>query len=98
MSKEVEAEDGSGTAKRVRHYLYFGRESDARRAVEELVRVVAFAVECRRAAMGDDWLVEVEHPVSSADAAFELDKARLSRVAKERGGEYDGWEVELADE
>jgi hypothetical protein len=68
------------------HYLYFGDETSARRAVSD-----AGGEAVPSGAADDTWVVKVRGP-ADVDGVHELE-LRLVSVAERHGGEYDGHEV-----
>ena len=81
---------GPGVEPHTRHYVYFSDEGAAREG-EVRLRTVADATELQKS--DEDWLVMV---VVRGDQNSRAAAERIERVAKELGGEYDGWEVSLS--
>lgn len=80
----------------LRHYLYF-RDSAAASAVGKRIGSQDFNVVIRRGADGVDWLVLASQRVVPGEEAVEATRQLLENVASEYGGEYDGWEAEVAE-
>ncbi len=80
-----------GAGRRVWHYVYFKKEARARRAADLIVRP---GYEIERISESDNgtWLVLVLQHLTGDETSF--DDAR--ELAASVGGEYDGWEMEVA--
>ena len=71
------------------HYLYFPKKTNAVQAALRL-RSKKWTVELRRGGDGNKWLMLAKQPTSSDDDS-EAIHDELERLARELGGEYDGW-------
>jgi hypothetical protein len=78
------------------HYLYFPQRSNAERAAQRL-RAKDWLVEVKQAAVGEDWLALAKQPAPIKDDIGEV-RDELERLARELGGEYDGWGAAVKDE
>jgi hypothetical protein len=74
---------------RIRHFLYFNKADHGDQAKRDL-ESEGFDVDLRRAPDGEDWrlVVSTQNPDD-----LEAVRRRLEQVAKDRKGEYDGWEA-----
>jgi regulator of ribonuclease activity B len=70
------------------HYLYFHDEETARRAAVALLND-GMQAEAEISARGGDWLVRV--PGGQGQGVDE-ERTKLESVAKQFGGDYDGWQ------
>lgn len=77
----------------VAHYLYFPEEKAAKRAAERL-REQGFTTEERLGADEVNWLVLATHRIVPSEATLAAVRTRMENLAREGGGEYDGWEAE----
>lgn len=76
---------------RAEHYVYFRSERLAKSAASQMLKAVpGSATEIRKS--DDNWLVVVSHGLLSAPIDFDEVVDRLTRIAAQRGGDYDGWE------
>ena len=74
------------------HYVYVPAKEKAETVGRQLKKD-GLTVEVRQAAMGTDWLVLARHQVVPTDSQIAKLRALFEAVAKEAGGEYDGWEA-----
>lgn len=79
----------------VQHYLYFPRRGRAR-GVARTLSEEGYDVKWGRAAMGRVWLVLARHKVVPSEDVIDNLRQRMEALAAESGGEYDGWEAEVA--
>lgn len=82
---------------RMSHFLYFPRAKDGKAVATELRRRSGFQVESRKGADGVNWLVLVEHSLSTEDEAGLAVREELERLAQQYSGEYDGSETVLPE-
>ena len=80
-----------GVPMTARHLVYFPSERIAKSAAKQMRRAVPGATTEIRAS-DPFWLVTLTHDVSGSPISFDEIVDRLTRVAKQRRGEYDGWE------
>lgn len=78
----------------VQHYLYFPLE-EAAKNVAEMLRQRGFVVEERLGADGINRLVLAKNQMVPTEAEIGNMRALLEQIAAEKGGEYDGWDVEV---
>ena len=76
----------------VRHYLYFPAETAASEVADALA-TEGFTIEKDRGADGRSWLVLAIQTMVPTPESIAALRTRLTAVADERGGEYDGWEA-----
>ena len=74
-------------------YLYFPSEPAARAAADRIKS--DFTTTVRHAAKGDQWLVLAHRTMIPREQDLAQIRTRLSRLAEQSGGEYDGWEAEV---
>lgn len=79
------------------HYLYLPTKSAASKAAGRLKRM-DFGVELRKSADEKNWLVLGRHLVKPSEINMEILEAKLTRIANDYGGEYDGRLVNLASD
>ncbi len=79
---------------RVEFYLYFPTEQAAREAAERL-EAEGFEGEMERSADLSSWLCLVSQRMVPELSGIAATKRRLAAVAREFGGEYDGWETKV---
>jgi hypothetical protein len=79
----------------VSHYLYFRIERAAQTVAAKLDQH-DFRTEVKPSTNKDSWLVLAQHEIHPTEARLADLRARLSRIAVEAGGEYDGWEAKFA--
>jgi hypothetical protein len=77
-------------------YFYFPDPAAAQRVADQL-RARDFAVIVDRPALGTDWLVLASKEMLTQSGSIEDLRTEFEAMAGKEGGEYDGWEVELAD-
>ncbi len=77
----------------IRHYMYFAKEGEARRASLEFGDSPGWQVEVRPAAEGPEWLFLLTHRAVVDLAAIQRLRASLTEVAGRHRGQYDGWEA-----
>jgi hypothetical protein len=75
-------------------YLYFPTEESAHQAAERIVDD-GFSVEVKRAAQRADWLCYVTKRMAPKRTEIAAIGQRFRALAREFGGEYDGWETEV---
>jgi hypothetical protein len=75
-------------------YLYFPTEELAHRAAEKIADD-GYSVEVKRAAQRSDWLCYVTKRMAPKRAEIAAIGKRFRSLAREFGGEYDGWETEV---
>jgi hypothetical protein len=73
----------------LRHYLYLSEKAVAERVARQLT---GFQVEVRPGTDGSWLLLAIQQCVPS-EAAVGRNRTLFERLAKENGGEYDGWEA-----
>lgn len=78
----------------VEFYLYFPTEQAAQQAAEKL-EAEGFEGEMKRAADLSSWLCLVNQQMVPDLPKITATKRRLAAVAREFGGEYDGWETKV---
>jgi hypothetical protein len=79
----------------VLHYLYFpSREGASSAAIDLQAR--GFEVEERLGADGVNWLVLARHRIVPTEAAIAAARRIMEDLTHPQGGEYDGWEAEIA--
>lgn len=76
------------------HYLYFPLEQTAREVANTLGKG-GFVVEDRLGADGTNWLVLAKNQMMPTEVKVAEMRAFLEQIAKENGGEYDGWDAEV---
>ncbi|NMO16274.1 ribonuclease E inhibitor RraB [Pyxidicoccus fallax] len=74
------------------HYLYFPSR-DVGTAVAQQLQARGFTVESRLGADGVNWLVLASHHLPLEPRIVEAARSSLEQLAREHGGEYDGWEA-----
>ena len=79
----------------VLHYLYFPEKTAAAEAARELRRL-SFGTEERLGADGTNWLVLARHEIVPSEEVLATTRAIMQALVEHRGGEYDGWEAEVA--
>jgi hypothetical protein len=73
------------------HYTYFSTERVAKSAAKQMLRAVpGGTAEVRRS--DDEWLVMISHRPLEDRIGFDDVVDRLTRIAAQRHGSYDGWE------
>lgn len=77
-------------------YFYFPRVDGADQVAGEL-RHAGFAVTVTRGSRAPDWLVLACTSILR-DSEIEDLRGRFETLAREHGGEYDGWEVAIVDD
>ncbi|HEX3758813.1 MAG TPA: ribonuclease E inhibitor RraB [Kofleriaceae bacterium] len=92
----VQARQTSGPAapRAVSHYLYFPGERAAAEAAAEL-QSLGFKTEERLDPEGTNWLVLARQESAPSEDVFAATCDVIANLARGRGGEYDGWEIEL---
>jgi hypothetical protein len=75
-------------------YLYFPTEESAHRAAERIADD-GFSVEVKRAAQRSDWMCYVTKRMAPKRTEIAAIGSRFRSLAREFGGEYDGWETEV---
>jgi len=78
----------------VLHYLYFPRQQAAILAAGVL-RDRGFATEERLGADSINWLVLARHEIVLSEETIAGVRHVMEDLARQHGGEYDGWEVEV---
>ena len=81
----------TGSAKNLKHYLYFPTKGDADK-IAEILQKREFATEVRPSASDDNFLVLVTQHTSE-DTRIEEIREELEERASRFNGEYDGWEI-----
>jgi len=84
--------DGKSAVKPMRHYLYFPKEADARKA-GEVLQTRGFSVEVRLGADRENWLALATKTPPKNEASMDGLRDDMETLAAELGGEYDGWEL-----
>lgn len=79
----------------VLHYLYSPKKRAAAAAAAEL-RSLQFETEERIGADDINWLVLACHRIVPTEEAIAAARRTMEAVAERHGGEYDGWEAEVA--
>lgn len=74
------------------HYLYLPTREEGETVAEQL-RARGFTVESRLGADGVNWLVLASHHLLPERQVLEAARSSLEQLAREHGGEYDGWEA-----
>jgi regulator of RNase E activity RraB len=74
------------------HYLYFPSR-DTGETVAARLRERGFTVESRLGADGVSWLILASHRLRPEREALKAARESLEQLAREHGGEYDGWEA-----
>ena len=73
------------------HFVYFPSERIAKSAAEQMRRAIPGAsTEIRES--DNSWLVLLTHSLAPGPISFEEIGDRLTRIAAQRHGDYDGWE------
>jgi hypothetical protein len=93
--EELRRASGDAGSHVVRHYLYFPRREGAGRVAEEL-RAAGFATEEELGADGINWLVLARHDIVPSEEAMASARHFMEELVRPHGGEYDGWEAEVA--
>jgi hypothetical protein len=75
-------------------YLYFPAEEAAHRAAERIADD-GFSVEVKKAAQGSAWMCYVTKRMAPKRAEITAIGKRFRSLAREFGGEYDGWATEV---
>ena len=83
--------------RRVDFYLYFATKADAERARIELVGF-GFSVQSHRAATSSSWLCLSSKEMAPDQAELMRWRKKLTQLAGEFGGTFDGWETEIMNE
>lgn len=76
----------------LRYYLYFPQRTSAEKAGEAM-RALGLSALIRRGADGESWLTLVGKTLPVATEEIDALQTRLEALARELGGEYDGWEI-----
>src|SRR5262249_41876964 len=82
-------------ARRLSHYLYFCTEAAAQSAMTELSRL-GMDVVVRLGADGLNWLALARHTLMVEEKSLDDLREQLETIADLFGGEYDGWELDVA--
>lgn len=80
-----------------RHFIYVSDQAKAG-ALAAKLRLEGFAVESRMGADEVNWLVLARHKLVRDEEAIEAVGQTLTELAEAFGGEYDGWEGEVAED
>lgn len=78
----------------VLHYLYFPRREAAAASAAEL-RACGFTTEERLGADSVNWLVLARHELVPSEETIGKARHKMEELARQHGGEYDGWEAEV---
>ena len=92
--EQLRRDDARGGSRTILHYLYFPRREDADTSAREL-RASGFGTEQRLGADGANWLVLARHEVVPSEDTIAAARQRMECLARDHGGEYDGWEAEV---
>lgn len=87
--------DRAAEPRPITHYFYFPVEREATRAAERL-RAQGYTASCQKSVDGPDWLVLAAHNFVLTETSIETLRAAMEEIASRHGGEYDGWEVDVA--
>ena len=79
----------------LRHFIYVPDRTTAK-ALAARLRRDGFEVESRLGGDDINWLVLARHLLPPGEEALERASERLTGLAEEVGGEYDGWEADVA--
>ncbi len=74
------------------HYLYFKTRRDAITVAEDL-RLQGFETNVGKSSYGQEFLVSARHLLPPRLHPVLETRRNLERMAREGGGEYDGWEA-----
>jgi hypothetical protein len=92
--EELLSESKAGEAHLFLHYLYFPSEPTSKEVADTLRRR-GFDVEDRLGADGTNWLVLAKLRMMPTETDIARTRSFFEQMAKENGGEYDGWEAEV---
>lgn len=91
------AEAGEGRQRGFRHYIYVPDRTKAE-ALATKLRQDGFEVEVRMGADDVNWLVLVHSTLMPGESEIDRVCDQLASFANGIGGEYDGWEADVAEE
>jgi len=90
-----DADGGQPSERAVRYYFYFPKKLNAETAGDRL-RDRGFKVVVRMGADGENWLaLATKSPAAIKGAQMERLDEEMETLAKDLGGEYDGWEMPI---
>ncbi|MFP2930548.1 ribonuclease E inhibitor RraB [Pyxidicoccus sp. 3LG] len=92
LQELLRASTSPETPHRFDHYLYFPSRRDGE-AIAEHLRGLGFTVESRLGADDVNWLVLATHHLVPERQVVEAARTSLEELARQHGGEYDGWEA-----